>query len=399
MNTKLSAGQPALRVGLLWHSLASGNLGVDALTVADLAILEEELTARGVVGKFTIIGMRDNFDKTKAYGHRVLVIDRKSIASPGGYWRELASLDCIVDIGGGDSFTEIYGPKRFFYLWLTKALAIARGVPLLFAPQTIGPFTKPLYRRLAGLVMSRAVAVIARDEKSLVAIGEVAPGARRALAVDVAFRLPFVDRSNERGGSVLRIGVNASGLLFHQAETGKNRFGLSYDYAAMMRALLRELIARSGVEVHLIVHATSATDPADDDGALADRLAVEFPSAIRVPDFSGASEAKTYISSLDFLAAARMHACIGAFSAGTPVVPIAYSRKFGGLFGLLGYDHVLPVASVDEDGARRFIVDRIDRREELAAGIARGMTRITKLLSIYRAEVQRLFDQAIARRP
>lgn len=396
MKMSESAGQPVLRVGLLWHSVASGNLGVDALTVADVAILEEELNARGVVGEFTIIGMRDNLDKAKLYRHRIFVIDLKSIISPGGYWRELGSLDCIIDIGGGDSFAEIYGPKRFFYIWLTKALAIARGVPLLFAPQTIGPFTRPLYRRLAGFVMSRAVAVIARDEKSLVAIEDVSPGARRALAVDVAFCLPFADRSRERGGSILRIGINVSGLLFHQAETGKNRFELSYNYAVMTRSLLRDLTARSGAMVHLIVHATSATAPADDDGAVADRLALEFPSVIRVPDFSGASEAKTYISSLDFLAAARMHACIAAFSAGTPVVPIAYSRKFGGLFGLLGFVHVLPVELLDEDGACRFILDRLDKREELAASMASGMTQIARLLSIYRAEVQRLFDQALA---
>lgn len=398
MTTSPSADRTALRVGLLWHSLASGNLGVDALTVADLAILEEELKARGAVGKFTIIGMRDNLDPATVYSHRVLVIDRKSLLSPNGYWRELSSLDCIVDIGGGDSFAEIYGAKRFFFLWLTKALAIVRGVPLLLAPQTIGPFTKPLYRRLAGLVMNRAAAVIARDEKSLAAVGDVAPAARRALAVDVAFRLPFVSRASERGNIPARVGLNVSGLLFYQAESGKNRFGLSYDYAAMTRALLSELTARREVQVHLIVHATSATDAADDDGALADRLAIEFPAAIRVPNFAGASDAKSYISSLDFLAAARMHACIGAFSSGTPVVPIAYSRKFEGLFGLLGYDHVLPVDKLDEAGARHFVLDRLDRRSVLASGIAAGMTRITQLLSVYRAEVQRLFDLADARR-
>ena len=35
-----------------------------------------------------------------------------------------------------------------------------------------------------------------------------------------------------------------------------------------------------------------------------------------------------------------MHACIAAFSAGVPVVPMAYSRKFNGLFGTLGYKRV-----------------------------------------------------------
>jgi hypothetical protein len=48
----------------------------------------------------------------------------------------------VLDIGAGDSFTDIYGPKRFAYLWLTKAMAIARRRPLVLSPQTIGPFSK-----------------------------------------------------------------------------------------------------------------------------------------------------------------------------------------------------------------------------------------------------------------
>lgn len=371
---------------------------MDALTVADIAIVQEELARRGARAQLTVIGMRDNMvpgvhDRV----HRALVLDTRTLLSPAGYWRALGDLDCLIDIGAGDSFAEIYGPKRFAFLWLTKALAIVRGVPLLLAPQTIGPFTKPLYRRLAALVMNPAVAVIARDEASLAAISAIAPAARAALAVDVAFRLPFEDRSTERGGGKARVGVNASGLLFHQAETGRNRFGLSYDYAAYTRALLTALTARSDCEVHLIAHATSATDPSDDDGVLADRLAQEFPGTIRVPDFSGASAAKSEISSLDFLVAARMHACIGAFSAGTPVVPVAYSRKFSGLFDLLGYDHVLPVTGLDSDGAVGFVLGRLETRDALRAQLAPGMERTAALLAVYRAELQRLFNLAEAR--
>lgn len=366
--------------------------------MADIAIIEEELATRGASGRFTVIGMRDNLvEGVHDQACRALVIDRRTLLSPDGYWRALADFDCLIDIGAGDSFAGIYGPKRFFFLWLTKALAIVRGVPLLLAPQTIGPFPRPLFRRLAAWAMSRADAVVTRDETSLAMVREIAPGARSALAVDVAFRLPFADRSEQCGGQRLRVGVNASGLLFHQAESGRNRFGLSYDYAAFTRLLLTALTARDDCEVHLIAHATSATDPSDDDGALADRLAREFPAAIRVPDFGGASAAKSYLSSLDFLAAARMHACIGAFSAGTPVIPVAYSRKFSGLFGLLGYDHVLPVEGLTADQAMHFVLTRLDRRQSLRTGMAPGMERIGALLAVYRAELQRLFDRAEAR--
>src|SRR3546814_15541517 len=85
-----------------------------------------------------------------------------------------------------------------------------------------------------------------------------------------------------------------------------------------MGAFVRGLTARKDLEVHLISHATSNRDVRDDDGQAADRFAAEFPGTIRVPDFAGPCEAKSYISSLDYLVAGRMHACIAAFSSGTP---------------------------------------------------------------------------------
>src|SRR3546814_1717592 len=72
-----------------------------------------------------------------------------------------------------------------------------------------------------------------------------------------------------------------------------------------MRAFVRGLTARKDVEVHLISHATSNRDVRDDDGQAADRFAAEFPGTIRVPDFAGPCEAKSYISSLDYLVAGR----------------------------------------------------------------------------------------------
>jgi polysaccharide pyruvyl transferase WcaK-like protein len=387
-----------IAIGLLWHSASSGNLGVGALTVGNIALARQVAAELGLEPRFLIIGMRDG---QAAYiddpAVETFVVTGRSLVSPTGYLAALGQVDCVLDIGAGDSFADIYGGKRFTYLWLSKMMAIARGVPLLLSPQTIGPFTKQPYRGLAASTMERAQAVVARDTKSLAVAKEIAPSARTLLAVDVAFALPFEDRSAERNGAKLRVGINASGLLFTQAETGRNRFGLSYDYAKLTRRLLGELTARDDVEVHLITHVASPI-PDDDDGALADRLATEFPSVIRVPTFAGPSEAKSYISSLDFLVAARMHACIAAFSSGVPVVPVSYSRKFSGLFGMLGYHHVLPVAEVDEEGALGFIRAALERRGELAADIASGMGKVNGLLDAYRDELRRFFTAAVRRR-
>jgi polysaccharide pyruvyl transferase WcaK-like protein len=388
-----------IRIGLLWHSASSGNLGVGALTLANMAIARGAAAEVGLDPSFLIIGMRDG---QAAYVREAdvhsFVIDTRSLISPVGYSSALGGVDCLLDIGAGDSFAEIYGPKRFAFFWATKMIALVRRVPLLLSPQTIGPFTRQPYRGLAASAMERAQMVVARDAKSLEVAREIAPAARTMLAVDVAFALPFEDRSAERGEEKLRVGVNASGLLFSDAEAGRNRFNLGFDYAALTRRLLAELTARDDVEVHLITHVASPNIPEDDDGQLAERLAVEFPAVISVPTFAGPSEAKSYISSLDFLVAARMHACIAAFSSGVPVVPISYSRKFSGLFGMLGYERMVPAQGVDTDGALDIIRGGLEQRQLLEEEIGRGMAKVDALLDGYRAELRRFFTEAAARR-
>lgn len=389
-------GRP-ITIGLLWHSLNSGNLGVGALTVANLTIAAQVAEEIGLFPRFVIMGARDEDQPVIPLPEAHCVpIDWRALRPGGALWRAMADVDCVLDIGAGDSFADIYGPRRFSFLLISKLLALARNKPLIFSPQTIGPFTKRAYMRAASFVMGRSRAIFARDELSRDVARRMAPGTNVHLAVDVAFVLPFEDRSHLRGGPLLRIGVNPSGLLFSEAERGTNRFGLSYDYARFTRRLLADLCSREDVEVHLVPHATSNRDPSDDDGALCDRLAAEFPAAIRVPNFATPSAAKGHISGLDLLIGARMHACIAAFSSGVPVVPVAYSRKFGGLFGLLDYETMIPVNGMNEDQAIALVLRSLVDRHALATAEAAGMARVRSLLEGYRDVLRTTFSAVSA---
>ena len=138
-----------------------------------------------------------------------------------------------------------------------------------------------------------------------------------------------------------------------------------------------------------------STDPGDDDRALADRLAERFPTVVRVPEFANASAAKSVISGLDFLVAGRMHACIAAFSAGVPVVPTAYSRKFSGLFGSLGYEHVMPQQGLSAEQAVAFVLARLENRRALTDQLEQGMHQVKGLLEGYRGQLRALFASLV----
>lgn len=390
----MSQGQTSreINVALLWHSPNSGNLGVGALTVANLALARAAAIEAGLVPRFQIVSMRDEgISYLHADEANVFAVNAASMVNPNGYWKVIGDQDCALDIGAGDSFTDIYSSKRFIFLWLSKFMAHLRGVPLMFSPQTIGPFTRSPYKQLARIALERADMVVVRDPMSLDAVRSLSPRANATQSIDVAFALPFEDRSSLRGAKRTRVGVNVSGLLFQEATTGINRFGLDVNYAELMERFIGQLAIRDDVEVHLITHANSNTMPEDDDGLVADALSARFPQVVRVPDFANPSEAKSYISGLDFLVAGRMHACIAAISSGTPVVPIAYSRKFIGLFGQLNYQWIVPVKGLNTDQALEFLNKCLKNRVDLANDAKSSMAEVSDLLGVYTKELTRFF--------
>ncbi|EDL49320.1 polysaccharide pyruvyl transferase [Erythrobacter sp. SD-21] len=362
-----------------------------ALTLGNIAIIRQVAEECGIPIKFVVLSMRESATKSIAPGMEQYEIDTRALLLPSGFARRVRSLDCIIDIGAGDSFADIYGFKRFFFLWLTKMISVSMGKPLILAPQTIGPFTRQPYKKMAAAVFRRSAAIVARDEKSLSQARALAPESNVSRAVDVAFKLPFEDRSDRTSASGLkRIGINASGLLCQQAQSGENRFALSFNYLELQRELIRRFTSRDDCKVHLITHANSIGDAGDDDGVWADRLAREFPQTVRVPDFPGPSEAKSYISGMDFVVAGRMHACIAAFSSCTPVVPVSYSRKFSGLFDLLQYPYYTPMTSATAPQLADHVMQHFHSdREAMKRAESAALLKVDDMLAPYRAVLQR----------
>ena len=383
----------SLDIGLLWHSDCNRNLGVGALTVGNMALVREAAAAAGVTPRFHLFKPIEHSPPYVTGFARVHEITARFMASPGGYLAALGPLDLMLDISAGDSFTDIYMGKRFALIIATKALAIARGVPLVLSPQTIGPFSRQPHTRLARFVMTRAAAVYARDTQSVEAARRIAPAARVESAIDVAFALPFERRPKGPG---TRFGLNVSGLLYSGGYTGRNEFGLDLDYPAYVHGLIEGLLARGDVTVELITHVNAPQIPRDDDGAAADALKARWPALVRVPAFASPSEAKSHISGLDFLVGARMHATIAAFSAGVPVVPVSYSRKFEGLYGSLGYPWLVPARGLATDAAIALTLDAFERRAELEAAIEASAGTVAAGLATYRDGLARLLAKLAA---
>jgi polysaccharide pyruvyl transferase WcaK-like protein len=385
MKQNSQKNRKTLTIGLLWHSLSSDNLGVGALTESQIAICQAAAARADVDLKFVIFGTqgRLNYGPKNGlvkFGSRISIKQMLTGRSP--FLKELDECDLVLDIGEGDSFTDIYGIPRFIFMIASKVAVLAKGKTLVLSPQTIGPFDRWYTRKIAAAVMKRCARVFARDGLSGEYLRRCGVLNNTDEVVDVAFRLPFTPAAKATNGKV-RIGLNVSGLLFSGGYTGANQFGLTLDYPALTRQLLTTWTADPNNEVWLISHVVPDHLPRDDDRIAVEQLLKEFPAAKRAPDFSSPSEAKSFISGMDFVTGARMHACIAAFSSRVPVVPLAYSRKFNGLFSSLNYTWVADGKAMSTHEALKLILNGCENRALLKENIILGNLKAEKHLNRY----------------
>lgn len=381
-----------LTIGLLWHSGVSGNLGVVALTEANIDIVLSAVENVGFKARILILGTGDDVSDglVRRYSKQGHLFENRSIRLLKSQFKQLIKkCDFVLDIGEGDSFSDIYGFKRFFYYWLSKERVVLSGCPIILSPQTIGPFTSKIARLLATHAMRKCSMVFARDGISMEYLRQLGLRSNTGEAMDVAFRLPL-QKQYKGNSSKLSVGINVSGLLYNGGYSGDNQFDLAFDYAEMIHRLLSELSVRQNFQVHLISH-VFAINSVDDDYAICKKLAKKYPGFIVAPQFTSPVEAKSYISALDFFSGARMHACIAAFSSGVPVIPFAYSRKFNGLFESLNYHHFVDGRKDSLDGSTIKILAGIDNIELLREEIINGITIAQSKLGFYEETLVKLF--------
>ncbi len=339
-----------IKVCLAWHNINSTNYGVSALAVAQVALLKKAADELGVELTYETLGTHDaselgikkelesrlGIDITHV-NFSLRILANSLLKFDFSLFNIFKKYDLVIDIGEGDSFTDIYGMKRFLLISLTKYLAVSKGVKLILAPQTIGPFKTLASKVIAKYLIKRSELVFSRDYKSTAFVSEL--GLVSTEVSDVAFTLPF-DKKEKVANSV---GLNISGLLWHGGYSGANQFGLTVDYKEFVKQVVSGFLAR-GKQIHLIGHVISDIDVVEDDYRVClniKELFADEPNVIVAPKFRSPIEAKSYMSQLEFFTGSRMHATIGALSSGVVTVPIAYSRKFSGVFGSLDYTYTL----------------------------------------------------------
>jgi len=365
------------KIGLLWHSFTSDNLGVGALSVSHMALIDRVARNIGLEPQYRVIGTNGTMDYLGCVACNPIEESpfslRELVNNTATTMKVFNDCSVVFDLGEGDSFADIYGTKRIMIQLIGKLMVLQKGIPLVLSPQTIGPFKSKTARFFAKQVMRRAVRVFPRDGLSKDYLEKEGLMFNSTEVIDLAFGLPFVETEKySHSNGKCNIGLNVSGLLYNGGYNKNNQFGLTFEYKDFISRLLTIFAESNDLEIHLVSHVISDTIEVEDDYRVAIKIQKIFPFCRIAPRFSSPVEAKSYISGLDFFVGSRMHATIAAFSSGVPVIPVAYSRKFKGLFNSLGYKWVVDATTDSLDISINNIIKGIDRRQELTKLVEEG---------------------------
>ena len=294
--------------------------------------------------------------------------------------RQIWQSDFVVALSGGDSFSDIYGLERLWYVSLPQLLIVLLKRPLVLLPQTIGPFKTAIGRSIARRILRSARRIYTRDSESL---GEVTrllghKPERATLAYDMAFALDPLPPPGETRDQIqtLRqkgelVGLNVSGLLYAGGYTGRNQFGLRSDYRVTIQRLIRFLVERQEVQVLLVPHVLGGAQDIESDTMACNRIEESMRTSCLgrlhlLRETLDHHQVKWVIGQCDFFLGSRMHACIAAMSQAVPTIGLAYSRKFAGVFDTMNAGNlVVDLTQHDVEEVLRLVGERFSERLEL----------------------------------
>lgn len=377
----------ATKICLLGVSFDTGNMGVSALAEASIKVIlnrwpDAQLTLLGtgvsdgehlleVSGREVRIRiMRLRFCMNVFLRSHCLILllnalllkllplrsVRNLLSKMNPHVKMLLETDKVFDITGGDSFSDIYGMRRFLIFgFLQKWLVTQFGRELILLPQTYGPWKRWITRVMARMVLKRCGTVYARDHSGVEYVQRLIGGrnvnGKVRFMPDVAFvldphepeKLDIGSLENKRKKDSIVVGLNISGLLFSGGYNKDNMFNLKIDYPEFIYNAVDSLMEDKRVLVLLVPHVFTPDKPVEDDRRACkkvhEQVNEKYPGRIFFTRTQYNHTGIKYVIGLcDFFIGSRMHACIAALSQCIPAVGIAYSKKFQGVFGSVGLE-------------------------------------------------------------
>lgn len=312
-----------------------------------------------------------------AVGHSLLTIgDRQRLI------RAVRRSDLVLSCGGGYFYSyRSFLPGTTFWQNVVHAyLAAALHKPLIFLPQSFGPFASALARRGVRHLLQRTsvLHVFAREEVShrlLQGMLGQPMEAKISLCPDMAFYLAGDGPAAGHQGAAPDLAqptlvMNLREWAFPGARDPASR---REGYMQAMVAVAHHFVRRHRGQV-VVVPQALGPDPAEDDRGICQefcRRARNLPAAAqavhyREPATNSLAGYLALLSRASILVGTRLHSCILALLSGVPAVSVGYQYKSQGTLDLLGLGHLnLDIHDLATDDLLARVEATMDRHQEV----------------------------------
>jgi polysaccharide pyruvyl transferase WcaK-like protein len=310
--------------------------------------------------------------------------------------KEIDSGNIAFSISGGDSFSDIYGFRRFIYATLPQILIIFMKIPLIHLPQTYGPYNSKTSSVISKWILKNSTLIYARDLVSINYIKNKFKDNKISNKLhfnfDVGFLLEPIRPKNfkqykiaDYEKSKIIIGLNISGLLYVGGYTQNDQFQMGINYPLFIEDLIDWLIVKKNTIVFLIPHVFGNQLESDSKACseMYDKLKYKYENKlVYIDEEFDSQEIKYIIGKFDLFIGSRMHSCIAALSQNIPAIGISYSRKFTGVYQTLNL-HKLVIHpgknSIKE--VYKLIEDTMENRKNIEIQLMHEMLRVKNRLN------------------
>jgi colanic acid/amylovoran biosynthesis protein len=400
-------------VCIMGASFTTGNMGVSALAAslvkliltahpdASITLFYEERSSKPqeieLSGKKIIIRVANMRRSPRAHiGEHVYFIFflallykiiptkvfRNFITKCNSRLNTVAGADFIGDVRGGDSFSDIYGVRGFIEGSIPSIITLLLGKELVLLPQTYGPYTSRISRRIARYILSHAHIIFSRDRESIELVKDILDrksiGKRIMFCPDVAFALDsitpkdgVIPQFTNTGNEYPLVGLNINGLLYNGGYTRNNMFSLKMDYKLFVHQLSEAILKNTKANLLLIPHTFAPHGHIESDPDACVEVFAAFSPGYKGRIQMIASEhdqhaIKGIIGQCNFFIGSRMHSCIAALSQKIPSVAVAYSKKFKGVFNAIDVgNYVIDAREVETQAAIGMVLAMLADRKHI----------------------------------
>lgn len=306
--------------------------------------------------------------------------------------RTILAADLVVSLGGGylNGGKSLAGNLNVRYILLPLRIAEAVHKPVVFAPQSFGPFGTPYQTKLVQSVLQHAQLIMVREDKSMNILRTIGINNNLLVrTVDSGFAFDSTSAKSSTRVKPMKVGITARSWL-----SGSGQYG----YELSLKTFIEYIIKHYDAEVYLIPQVTSDMYN-DDDRIVEKRIFDLLPESDRhVHLFKNRlthHELKQLYNELTFTVGTRFHSVIFSLTSYVPAIAIEYEHKTGGIMHDLELDNW--VIKIDQVTATR-LKDRFDtlvkQRDDYLQHLEKVMPKYIETAQSGGLNIKLAFDQS-----